>query len=158
MKKIALAIHRFFKELQRADIKTRKRWLVLLSSVSMILIVALWVLYSRVAFPSYTTVISENTTSTISVSATSTAETATQTTPHPSQQGNSVFDTLGRGITLFGEELQNGVRTMGDVIGNSFKKATENFKKTNSFELQTPTNTQNETSTAPAPIPPTPLP
>lgn len=155
MKKIALAIHHFFKELQRADIKTRKRWRILLSGVSMLAIVALWVLYSSVAFPSY------NPVATDTASSTAPATSSVATPPKPATQsprGSSILSTLGRGLMLFGEGIKNGLNAVGNAIRSSFESAASNFKKTNTLELQNPAVNGNETSTAPAPIPPTPLP
>ncbi len=157
MKKIARAIHHFFQELRHADMKTRKRWRALLSGASMLLVIALWVLYSKVAFPSYDTVATETAAPATQLFATTTASEKTPPTSS-SAGGSSILDTFGRGLAVFGKDLQNGVRAVGDAVRSSFERAAANFRKTNSFEVRTPTSTEGGTSTAPEPIPPTPLP
>ena len=123
----------------------------------MVFVVTLWVLYSRIAFPSYTTVATDTTASTTQISATTTPEAAAPT-PRSDAGNESIWDTLGRGLTVFGSDLQKGVQAVGDAVSGSIDKAMANFKKTNSFEVQTPTSAPNDTTTAPDPIPPTPLP
>ena len=157
MKRFSGAIRRFFKDLRRADLKTRKRWRALLSGVSMIFIVTLWVLYSRAAFPSYDATATETAASATQTFAATTSE-AVAPTPQSHTGGESVWDTLGRGLAVFGEDLQKGVGAVGSAVRDSFDKAAAHFRKTNTFEVRTPASTQDATTTAPEPIPPTPLP
>ena len=45
------AIANFITKLQSSDETTKKRWLIILSSVAMVIVVGLWVVYFNMTFP-----------------------------------------------------------------------------------------------------------
>ncbi|GEM_PF-2347110 len=153
MRGVLFKIQRFIANLQNADLKTRRRWLVGLSGISMVLVVVLWVVYLNVAFPSFG--------GSVATTATSTQETAEvalkqETTPQPSR--TSFFGTLGRGFQILGDEIKNELYSIKVSIVELWNKTINAFSKTNSYEVEKRATPQIESASTPDPIPPTPLP
>ncbi len=157
MRGLFFKIQRVIGELQNADLKTRKRWLIGLSGVSMIFVVILWVVYLNITFPSYN---SNSITGTVTTSTKEVAEPAQkEEVPVPAAE-TSFFGILGRGFGVLEDEVGNGFRSLGTSIVELWDKTKNTFSKTNSYELEkqnTPPVEEKGTST-PDPIPPTPLP
>lgn len=153
MRGLLFKVQRFINNLQNATLATRRRWLVGLSGVSMILVVALWVVYLNVAFPSFGNTIE---------TATSTPETAEETTPTQNTtmqtQENSFLDTLWRGFRVTSDNVRNELYSIGRSITELWDKTTGVFSETNSYELKERGGSPTETIDIPDPIPPTPLP
>ncbi len=157
MRGFLFKIQHFIGELQRADLKTRKRWLIGLSGVSMIFVVILWVVYLNVTFPSYN---SNDIAGTATSTQQETAEAAPQQETVPQTSGTSFFDTLGRGLRILGGEITNGFRTLGVSVVELWNTTTDTFSKTNSYDFkkqETP-SVESAGTTTPDPVPPTPLP
>ncbi len=134
----------FIKNLQEKDEKTKRVYLAIASSVSMIAVIILWVLYLNFTVP---TVGQGNTTSTT---------TTIDYLPHPpgNAAGNSFLDTLGRGFSSISDGFTNGVGNITDQIGSFVsrleKQLRSEFQKTNTFNIQGGSQTNGQPSFEPA--------
>jgi hypothetical protein len=137
----------FIKKLQEKDEKTKRVYLVAASSVSMIVIILLWVLYLNFTVP---TVGQGNATST------ATPTTTIDYIPRPAGNtaGNSFLDTLGRGFSNVSDGLVNGVGDIAGQIGSFVsrleRQIRSGFQKTNTFNIQGEVQTTTPTFAPPA--------
>jgi hypothetical protein len=137
----------FIKKLQEKDEKTKRVYLAVASSVSMIVIVLLWILYLNFTVP----MVGQG-------NATSTAAPTTTIDyiPRPAgnASGNSFLNTLGRGFSNVSDGLVNGVENLTNQIGSFVSRLEEQirgeFQKTNTFNIQGGTQTITPTFTPPA--------
>ncbi len=154
-------VNDFIKRAQSRDEKTKKKYLVIASSVSMVIVIFLWILYLNTSVPAVT----DNTASSTA------AETSTfNYLPQPSQNENqnSFFQTLGRGFAEIkdstGNSFTGAVGSLKNWWTGTINQIKNEFRKTNNLNLENPgtstESTSEETTTlgAPEAIPPTPLP
>lgn len=152
----------FIKKLQEKEEKTKRVYLIAASSVSMIVIIALWIAYLNLTIPPAETAGVE-----ASTTPTTTINYLPQQTPQPS--GNSFFTTLGRGFSAVYSGAAGGAGNafgqINDFFSNLGSGLRKELQKTNTFSIQKgdETTTQAATDTEPATgtleaIPPTPLP
>ncbi len=144
-------IQRFVAGLQNANLATRRRWLIGLSGISMILVVALWIIYLNIAFPS---------SGGVAETAMPVQETAKAQAPEPAVNtpGTSFFDTLWRGLHVLRNEAKSGLHTIETSAVELWDTGIGAFSKTNSYKLEKQNTPQVESTTTPDPVPPTPLP
>ncbi len=137
----------FIKNLQEKDEKTKRVYLAVASSISMIVIVVLWVLYLNFTVP---TVEQGKTVST------TTPTTTIDYIPRPAGNaaGNSLLDTLGRGFSNVSGGFVNGAGNIADQIGSFVsrleKQLRSEFQKTNTFNIQGGNQTTTPIFTPPA--------
>lgn len=111
------------RKVQRAPEPQRKRWLVLSSSLAIVAVVGLWVLYLNYTVP-YPEGWNEG----------KTAVAAEETTEE--ENGNSVGKTLGRGFSaIFDQFLDKWNEAKGEM-GKAFESAKEVLEKGNQLTLE----------------------
>ncbi len=151
----------FIKELQGKEEKTKRIYLVVASSISMIVIIALWIAYLNLTIPP-----AETAGGGASTTTTTTINYLPQQTPQPS--GNSFFATLGRGFSAVYNGAAGGAGSafghIDDFFSNLGSGLRKELQKTNTFSIQkgnetttSAADTEPATGTLEA-VPPTPLP
>jgi len=141
--------------LQNADLTTRKRWFVGLSSVSAILLIVLWIMYLNATIPSsYNGNITEGTTT--EETAPTTREGAIKSSTNISK--NSFFETMERGLLTVWNKIRAGTDSLLFLFKNLWNGVTEKLRATNSFEIKKQSNDANGAVNILDPIPPAPLP
>ncbi len=160
----AKKISDFISRIQKKDDKTRKKYLYLSSSVSMLIIVALWVAYLSTSVPLVQTA--------GDASSTAQASTSEPVTPNyavpdkAANNQNSFFDTLGKGLSNISNSTIDGLGNVAgqikDLAVNAWAGLENNLKKTNDFSVQKggeeAVGTETYSTDTLQSIPPTPLP
>lgn len=152
----------FIKDLQGRDEKTKRTYLIAASSVSMIIVILLWIAYLNLTVPPAQTAAVEATTT-----PTSSIDYLPQPAAAPQSSGNSFFGTLGRGLSQVYSGAASGAGSFFGQVGGFFSNLAGGFQKelhrTNTFSIEkgnettTPTSAATATSTLQE-IPPTRLP
>ncbi|MCL4399839.1 hypothetical protein M1506_01015 [Patescibacteria group bacterium] len=147
----------FLAKIQNKDEKTRRKYLYLASSISMFLVIFLWIVYLDYAVPSVQSNV-----------ASSTAETSTQNfLPAANQSAgqNSFFDTLSNGFSNISGSTKNALgdalNSLKTSITGLFNNVRGELNKTNSFTLENSSSTTtepNEPTTTIQAVPTTTLP
>jgi hypothetical protein len=106
----------FLRGLRRAPEKTKRLWVISLSTATMLVVLGIWVVYVRTAIPKSPTVVdAEN-----SVAAGA---------PNTPQEDNSFFAVMGRGLQNIFGGFKNG-------IGNKLSSLKNSIDKPNNFTVQ----------------------
>ncbi len=106
------------RRLQRADAKTKKRYLVFGSAAAMILVVLLWFFYLSLTLPKV-------------------ASTAPETAPPAETRGsNSFFQVLGRGARNFKDSLVKEFGSFKESVGGSVSSLISRLKETKNFTIE----------------------
>ena len=160
----AKKISDFISQIQKKDDKTRRKYLYLSSSVSMLIIVALWAVYLNTSVP-----LIQTTGNASSTAQASTSEPAAANYAMPDKAAgnqNSFFDTLGKGLSNISNSTIDGLGNVTNQIRNlavNVWTGLENdLKRTNNFSVQKGGDQAGGTGTYSTDtlqsIPPTPLP
>lgn len=118
---MALQFHRkiksYVKKLQRGDDKTKKRWLIGTSAVSMVLIVALWFVYLNLSLPQLAS-----------------EKEVSGETKEPPKEG--FFDTMSRGMKNTRDEFDKQWKNFKDDLNKNLGVLKERFQESNAFSLE----------------------
>lgn len=153
-------IKTFIREVREKDDKTKKRYLYVASSLTMIVIIGLWVFYLNVTVPA----VQSGAVTTSTTAASPQEQTSTFNylpTAKPPADQNSFFGTFGNGLEKITSGAASGVSGIWNGIAgwsvNTWDAISGAFQKKNTFEIQS-TQTETTTTNNPSPVPPTPLP
>jgi hypothetical protein len=127
MHEIFPKIRNFIREIQRSGDATKKRWLVIFSSVGVLIVVVLWVAYLNMTLPRTTA--TPETTSTPAV---------TRTEP---ENGLSFFETVGLGWKTIWSDAESGVKSITESVESGWSKFKEQMNRTNDMNLENPAST-----------------
>jgi hypothetical protein len=119
-------IGEFIKKIQRSDDQTKKKWLVIFSGTGMLIIIVLWVAYLQITLPQ-TTATPESTSTEASAPANAGAD-----------NGNSFFETLGRGWNNIWSGINNGMNSIGNNFSDGWLKFKDEMNRTNEINLEKP--------------------
>lgn len=130
--KLIANIKKFIKKLQRSDDKTKKRWLIVSSAVSMLIIFFLWLTYlNLVVMPK--TEIEKTATTTIIIK--------------NSEKNRSFFKTFFIGLKIMAENLKNQFTDIRESFNETYDNFKDQIQKKNEFILEkgdTIQNTENQ--------------
>lgn len=129
--------------LQRADLKTKRRWLVVLSALSMLLVLALWLVYLNLTLPH------ETGTKAVAGEASSTASLAGEDPAVPPARP-PFFTAVSRGLDVLRERISSQVGRMKRDAESAADVVSEQIGKTNTFSV-TVTSTPSGAPAAPEP-------
>lgn len=117
----------FLKTLRRSDEATKKKWVYIVSGISSVFILFLWVAYLNLTLPSLPPP-PDNILPSTSV------------LPTPSSGSDSFFSVLGRGFKNITGEIGTGFKNIGDTFGSTFKTFTKKIGTLNTYSVtSTPT-------------------
>ena len=122
LKEKAIKTRDFVRRLQRSDDRTKRRYVLSVSTGLMVIIVFLWLVYLNVTMPNLTPTAPE---------ATSTAAASAAAAP----EGLSFFGTFGRGAAIVWDDLTSGVGNIGNTIGGAWQKFQDQIQRTNTIQL-----------------------
>ncbi len=132
IKETATKTRDFIKRLQRADDKTKRRYLYGVSAVLMIVVVFLWLVYLNMTLPQAAPEVA--------------TATSSATTSFPGASGEtktgSFFGTLGRGFGIVWQDLGSGFQNIGNVIGGAWQDFQNQIQRTNTLQLEATSTTQ----------------
>lgn len=103
------------RELQRADLKAKRRWLLIASVASMVIVVGLWILYLNLTLPTF-----------------GTPEEAKQSAP----QGESVSGTFMRGLQNISDEFKTQWQKVKGEFQKNFGALEQILGKQNGFSVE----------------------
>ncbi|MEK7465616.1 MAG: hypothetical protein AAB631_02465 [Patescibacteria group bacterium] len=109
----------FLKTLRRSNEATKKKWVYVVSGISSVLILFLWVAYLNLTLP---------------VLPPPPGDASPVSTPSlPSS--NSFFSVLGRGFKNIGEEMKAGFKTIGSTFSSTFKTFTQKIGTNHTYSV-----------------------
>ena len=115
-------IDKKLKEIQRSDEKTKQRWLIFLSSVSMALVILLWVLYLKASLP--------------------TLNKKTEKVDNPKEE--SIWTIFREGLKVITKNMEKDIGEATRKTQETVEKIKEQTNKENSPALETQTEKQEE--------------
>ncbi|MDP2704324.1 MAG: hypothetical protein Q8P01_03825 [bacterium] len=120
----------WLKKVQRGNEAKKKRWLILISGVSMLFVVLLWLVYMNISIPA------------LGKPAGGTGE-EEKNGPPPSERADggvekqeSFFEVLGKGFEVFGRNIQEQIAKTKGGIQNILQKADERINAPNEFSVE----------------------
>ncbi len=123
--KIYKSSQRYLRELRRAPEPRKRRWLIVSSTLAMLLVLGLWVIYLNLTLPTLPPV---------SANATTTEPATT------GSQGESFFETFGRGLQITAGNLGQKLQDLSQTLNDYFTNLKNQIQKTNNIEIQPPAN------------------
>lgn len=113
------ALRKKIRELQRADLKTKRRWLFVTSAISMVCVVGLWILYLNLTLPRFGAPQAEAT-----------------STQAEASQGESFTDTFVRGFENIRNQFNTRWQVARDLIQKNFGVLKQEVQKQNEFSVE----------------------
>jgi len=145
-KNAATETKQFIRKLQRSDEKTKKQWFLGTTSVIMVLVLLLWVVYLNLTIPSVAG----------PVISTSTPSLAFKPELKRENVEPSIFETFAKGVSVIGNDLKQKYEVFSEAVTKSLNSLKSKFEKKNSMSIQGAN--LNFTFQGLDKIPPTPLP
>jgi len=120
LKKKKKSAELFLKKIQHSDDKTKKRWFLMISAISFVIVVSLWVVYLNSQIKSY-----------------SVSEEEVEI-PNIVQKDDSpsVTETFGKGFQNIKDELIDKFKKIGGDINNSFSSLKVRVEETNEINVE----------------------
>jgi len=125
MRGFFLKIDQFIRGIRHSDDRTKKRWLVIFSSILMVFVIALWIVYLGIVLPKNSDV-SE---------ATSTEGIAP---PAQGDTNSSFFSTLGTGMDIIWENIRKSLAGVKDSAETEWSNVKNLFGRTNELDIEKP--------------------
>lgn len=108
----------WLKKVQRGSEAKKKRWLILLSGVSVLFVVLLWLVYMNISIP------------TLGKPAGTTIE------EQENEEQKSFFEVLGKGFEVMGRNIQEQTAKTKEGVQNILQKADERINASNEFSVE----------------------